>query len=49
MGILFSLLSILVFFFILNYFLTVPTDDNELVMTQEYIDIFGGPNATNTD
>jgi hypothetical protein len=49
MGMLSTLLSILVFFFIWNYFLIVPTDDNELIMTQEYIKIFGGPNATNTD
>jgi hypothetical protein len=44
-----TLLSILVLFFILNYFMTVPTGDNEFLMTQEYIGLFGGSNATNTD
>jgi hypothetical protein len=44
-----SLLSILVLFYVWDYILAVPTDVNEFVMTQEYIQIFGGPNATNTD
>jgi hypothetical protein len=48
MGMLSTLLSILALFFIWNYFLIVPTDDNEFVMTQDYIEIFGGPNATRT-
>jgi hypothetical protein len=49
MGMLSSLLSILVLIFSWDYFLTVPTDGNEFVMAYEYIEIFGGPNATNTD
>jgi hypothetical protein len=49
MGMLSSLLSILVLFYIWDYYLNVKTDDNEFIMTQEYIDIFGGPNANNTE
>jgi uncharacterized membrane-anchored protein len=48
-GMLSTLLSILVLFFIWNYCMTVPTNDNEFLRTQEYVEIFGGPNATNTD
>jgi hypothetical protein len=44
-----ALMSILVVFYVWDYVLGVPTDDNEFVMTQEFIEIFGGPNATNTD
>jgi hypothetical protein len=44
-----TLLSILVVFFFWDYILTIPTDDNEFVMTQEYSDIFGAKNGTNTD
>jgi hypothetical protein len=37
--------SIIVAFHVWDYFLTVPTDATELVMTEEYIEIFGGPNV----
>jgi hypothetical protein len=43
-----TLLSILGLFFIWNYLLTVPTENNELVMTERYVVIFGGSNATQT-
>jgi hypothetical protein len=37
-----TLMSITGSFFIWDYFLTVPTDDTEFVMTEEYMEIFGG-------
>jgi hypothetical protein len=43
------LISILATFFACDYFITLPTEDTELVMTAEYIEIFGGPNATNKE
>jgi hypothetical protein len=41
------LMSMTASFFIWDYFLTVPTDDTEFVMTEEYMEIFGGQNFTN--
>jgi hypothetical protein len=41
-----TLMSITGSFFIWDYFLTVPNDDNEVVMTEEYKEIFGGQNFT---
>jgi hypothetical protein len=41
-----TLLSISASFFIWDYFSTVPTDDTEFVMTEEYVEIFGGQNFT---
>jgi uncharacterized membrane-anchored protein len=46
-GMLATLMAILVAFFTLDYFLTVPTNATEFVLSDEYIRIFGGPNATN--
>jgi hypothetical protein len=47
MGMLASLLAITTAFFIWDYILIVPTDNNEFLMTEEFMLIFGGPNATN--
>jgi hypothetical protein len=44
-----TLMSIVALFFLWDYFLTVPTDDTEFVMTQKYIEIFGEPNFTNKE
>jgi hypothetical protein len=41
-----TLMSITASFFIWDYFLTVPNDDTEFVMTVEYMEIFGGQNFT---
>jgi hypothetical protein len=44
-----ALMSITASFFIWDYFLTVPTDETEFVMTEEYMEIFGGRNSTNKE
>jgi hypothetical protein len=43
------LLSILILIFTWDYFLIRTNDETEFVMTDEYIDIFGGPNVTNKE
>jgi hypothetical protein len=49
MGMLAALMLILAGFYIWEYFLSAPTESNEFVMTKEYIEVFGGPNATAKD
>jgi hypothetical protein len=46
-GMLASLMAILVLFFIWDYILVLPTSENEYIMTDEFMMLFGGPNATN--
>jgi hypothetical protein len=48
LGMLATLMAILVAFFTVDYLLTVPTNENEFVLTEEYMRTFGGPNATNS-
>jgi hypothetical protein len=45
-GMLALLTSILAGFYIWEYFLSAPTESNQFVMTEEYIEVFGGPNVT---
>jgi hypothetical protein len=42
-------MSITASFFIWDYFLTVPTDNTEFVMIEEYMEMFGGQNFTNKE
>jgi hypothetical protein len=42
-----ALMFITASFFIWDYFLTVPNNDTEFVMTEIYKVIFGGQNFTN--
>jgi hypothetical protein len=44
-----KLMAITASFFVWNYFLTVPTDEAEFVMTERYMEIFGGKNFTNNE
>jgi hypothetical protein len=45
-GLLATMLLSVAALMIYNRFLTVPTDTTEFVMTDEYIEIFGGQNFT---